>query len=165
MSIREIDSNGAQKLVVNLTSPDEGPDSSNWNKKTISISTRKMNIEFKSDAFTEQKGFSANIYFPPIPEIECESWLDMNKNEFKSPNYPEPYHNTKKCSWLITVNHDYHITLNVNELFVRHQIIMTSKNSIFVNLYNVGFFLHNVGVIIGLFSLCRFFCFCKYVLI
>ena len=99
-----------------MTSPDEGPDSSNWNKKTISISTRKMNIEFKSDAFTEQKGFSANIYF--TPNRECESWLNMNKKMFKSPNYPEIY-TSKNCSWLITVEQENHITLNIIDLYVR----------------------------------------------
>ena len=137
--IQEIDSNGTQKLIANLTGPDEGPNTSNWDKKTISISTMKMNIEFISDGFTEYKGFSANIYFTPIPNIECQSWLDMNKKIFKSPNYPELFHNTKKCSWLITVDNDYHITLIFSELHVRlKQIIMTSKK-------------------FGLFSLCRFF--------
>ena len=122
-----------------MTGPDEGPNTSNWDKKTISISTMKMNIEFISDGFTEYKGFSANIYFTPIPNIECQSWLDMNKKIFKSPNYPELFHNNKKCSWLITVDHDHHITLIFSELHVRlKQIIMTSKK-------------------FGLFSLCRFF--------
>ena len=139
MTIQEINSNGAQKLIANLTGPDEGPDTSNWDKKTISISSMKMNIEFKSDGVWEQKGFSANIYFTPNPNIECQSWLDMNKKVLKSPNYPELYHNSMKCSWLITVGHDYHITLNLNELHVRlKQRIMTSKK-------------------IGLFSLRRFF--------
>ena len=133
MTIQEINSNGAQKLIANLTGPDEGPDTSNWNKKTISTSTMKMNIEFRSDGFTEQKGFSANIYFTQIPDIECQSWLDMNTKKFKSPNYPEPYHNIHKCSWLITVDFDYHITLNFKELFVRYQIIMTPKNCIYIN--------------------------------
>ena len=123
ISIQEIDSNGNQKLVAYLTGPDEGPKSrsatSNWDKKIISISTNQMNIEFKSDDFMEHKGFSANIYFTPIPNKECESWLDMNKRTFKSPNYPQTYQISMKCSWLITVDHDYHITLNIIELYVR----------------------------------------------
>ena len=110
-------------MVAYLTGTDVGPKSesatSNWDKKSISISTNKMIIEFRSDDYVEYKGFSANIYFTPIPNKECESWLDMNKKIFKSPNYPQTYHNSKKCSWLITVDHDYHITLNFFELYVR----------------------------------------------
>ena len=126
-----------------MTGSDTGPKSeyahSNWDKKIISISTNRMNIDFKSDDVMEWKGFSANIYFTPIPNIECQSWLDMNKKIFKSPNYPELFHNNKKCSWLITVDHDHHITLIFSELHVRlKQINMTSKK-------------------FGLFSLCRFF--------
>ena len=105
-----------------MTGPDEGPNTSNWVKKIISISTNRMNIEFKSDDFLEAKGFSAKIDFKPIPNMECESWLDMNKKIFKSPNYPQPYHNSKRCSWLITVDHDYHITLDFFELYVRLRI-------------------------------------------
>ena len=106
-----------------MTGPDEGPNTSNWDKKTISISTMKMNIEFISDGFTEYKGFSANIYFTPISNKDCESWLDLKEKIFKSPNYPQPYDMSMKCSWLITVDHDNHIILNFTELYVRYQII------------------------------------------
>ena len=82
-----------------------------------------MTIEFESDDQLEQKGFSANIYFTKFPNTECESWLDMNKKTLKSPNYPLTYYNSNKCSWLITVDHDYHITLDVNKFHVRYQII------------------------------------------
>ena len=109
-----------------MTGSDTGPKYeyaySNWDKKIISISTNRMIIDFKSDDFFEYKGFSANIYFTPIPNKECESFLDMNKKIFKSPNYPQTYHNNKKCSWLITVDHYYHITLNFIEYYVRYQI-------------------------------------------
>ena len=119
----EIYSDGNQKLIASLNAVDTGPKSeyaySNWDKKIISISTNQMNIEFKSDDVKEAKGFSANIYFTPIPNKECESWLDMNKRTFKSPNYPQTYHISMKCSWLITVDHDYYITLNFIELYVR----------------------------------------------
>ena len=123
ISIQEIDSNGNQKMVAHLNGPDAGPKSkvsdSNWNKKFISISTNRMNVEFKSDEYFEYRGFSAEIHFTPIPNKACESWLDMTKKIFKSPNYPQPYHNSKKCSWLITVDQDYYITLNFIELYVR----------------------------------------------
>ena len=114
-------------MVSYLTGPDVGPKSesavSNWDKKIISISTNRMIIEFKSDDFLEWKGFSANIYFTPIPNKECESWLDMNKKTLKSPNYPLTYYNLKKCSWLVTVDHDQHITLDITEFYVRYMII------------------------------------------
>ena len=110
-------------MVAFLTGSDAGPKSklaeSNWDKKIISISTNKMNIEFKSDDSAEEKGFSANIHFTPIPNKECESWLDMKKKNFKSPNYPQPYQNSTECTWLISVEHDYHITLDFIDFRVR----------------------------------------------
>ena len=83
-----------------------------------------MNIEFKSDDdIIADKGFSANIYFTPFPNKECESWLDMNKKTFKSPKHPQTFFISMNCSWLITVDHDYHINIIFFELYVR---IMTS---------------------------------------
>ena len=82
-----------------------------------------MTVDFRSDDILKNKGFSANIYFTPFPNKECESWLDMNKKIFKSPNYPQPYDMSMKCSWLITVDHDNHIILNFTEVYVRYQII------------------------------------------
>ena len=120
--MQEIDPEGNQKLVAYLSGQDVGPISkvavSNWNKKIISVSTNQMNIEFKSDDSWEYNGFSAKIYFTPISNKECESWMDMKKKVFKSPNYPKTYA-SKKCYWIITVDQDFHITLNFIELFVR----------------------------------------------
>ena len=116
-------------MVAYLTGPDSGPRStysfSNWNKRIISVST-KMNIEFKSDDAWEYKGFSAIIYFIPILNKECESWLDMKKKILNSPNYPQEHHRSIKCNWLITADHDSYITLNFLELYVRSN----SKNLI-----------------------------------
>ena len=129
ISIKEIGSNGNLNLLAYLTGSDEGPKSesifSNWNKKIISSTTNKMIIEFKSDDLILKfnKGFSASIYFTPVHIKNCESWLDMNKRIFKSPNYPQTYYNSMKCSWLITVDHDYQITLDISEFYVRYQII------------------------------------------
>ena len=132
ISIKEIDFNENQTLVAFLTSTDRGPSSkldiSNWNKKIISSSTNRINIEFNSDDIWKNIGFSANIYFKQFPKKECESWLDMNKKTFKSPNYPQTYHNTKKCSWLITVDHDNHITLHVGEFYVRYEMLIINSN-------------------------------------
>ena len=82
-----------------------------------------MNVEFISDEFLEYKGFSAHIHFTPFPNKECESWLDMNKKTLKSPNYPQTYDYSIKCSWLITVDHDYYITLDITKFHVRYQIV------------------------------------------
>ena len=115
-------------MLAYLTGSDEGPKSesifSNWNKKIISSTTNKMIIEFKSDDLILKfnKGFSASIYFTPVHIKNCESWLDMNKRIFKSPNYPQTYYNSMKCSWLITVDPDYHITLDFFDIYVRYQM-------------------------------------------
>ena len=127
ISIKDIDHDGNEFLVAYLTGSDTGPKNksifSNWRKKIISSSRNQMNIEFISDDYMEYKGFSANIYFTPIPNKDCESWLDMNKKTFKSPNYPQTHDYSIKCSWLITVDHDYHITLDVSEFHVSYQMI------------------------------------------
>ena len=123
ISIQEIDSNGNKTLVAYLTGPDVAVSNNIIIRKIISISTNSMNIEFKSDDLVERKGFSAHIYFIQVPNKECQSWLDLDKETFKSPNFPEIYHFSMKCSWLITVDHDYHITLNFSKLYVRYQIM------------------------------------------
>ena len=109
-----------------MTGSDSGPRSeiasSNWDKKVISISKNEIIIEFKSDDFWEDRGFSAKISFTPIPNKECEPWLNITKKIFRSPNYPQTYHISNKCYWLITVDHDSHITLNFIEFNVRLSI-------------------------------------------
>ena len=126
-------------MLAYLTGSDEGPKSesifSNWNKKIISISTNRMIVEFISDDVLELKGFSANIYFTPFPNKDCESWLDMNKETFKSPNYPQTYCKSSKCSWLITVHHDQHITLDVIEFYVRYLSCHLLQNYISYNFF------------------------------
>ena len=115
-------------MVAHLTGSDEGPKSesaySNWDKKIISVSTNRMTIEFKSDDILKlkDKGFSANILFTPFPNKECESWFNTNKKILNSPNYPLTYYNNMKCSWLITIDYDYYITLDIAELHVRYKI-------------------------------------------
>ena len=143
-------------MIAYLTGSDVGPKSesilSNWNKKIISSTANKMIIEFKSDDIRTykfhyylpelvlkfNKGFSASIYFTPVHIKNCESWLDMNKRIFKSPNYPQTYHTSMKCTWLITVDYDYHITLDFTELYVRYQI----QNYDFLLQFEMGFFLN-----------------------
>ena len=115
-------------MIAYLTGSDVGPKSesilSNWNKKIISSTAEKMIIEFKSEIENslQYKGFSASIYFTPVSIKKCDSWLDMSKRIFKSPNYPQTYYNSMKCSWLITVNPDYHITLDFFDIYVRYKM-------------------------------------------
>ena len=139
ISIKEIGSTGNLNLLAYLTGPDEGPKSesisSNWKKKIISSTTNKMIIEFKSDDSHQYKGFSASIYFTPVPIKKCESWLDINKSIFKSPNHPQIYYDSIKCSWLITVDPDYHITLDIFDFYVRYQIQNHDILDTFRNLY------------------------------
>ena len=127
-------------MVAYLSGPDAGPKSvhstSNWDKKIISISTM-MIVEFISDDILELKGFSANIYFTPFPNKECESWLDMNKKIFKSPKYPQAHDYSINCSWLITVDHDYHITLDISEFNVRCPIIQVLIHYRIISFINI----------------------------
>ena len=94
-----------------------------------------MIIEFKSDDSHQYKGFSASIYFTPVPIKKCESWLDIKKSIFKSPNHPQIYYDSIKCSWLITVDPDYHITLDIFDFYVRYQIQNHDILDTFRNLY------------------------------
>ena len=126
-------------MLAYFTGPDLGPKSestlSNWNKKIISSTANKMIIEFKSDDSYQYKGFSASIYFTPVPIRKCESWLDMSKRIFKSPNHPETYHDSMKCSWLITVDPDHYITMDFFDFYVRYQIQNHDILDTFRNLY------------------------------
>ena len=119
-------------LITRLTGPDWGPisdkglDYSYWEQKIISTAN-SMVIRFQSDeSDTQYKGFAANIHYTLLQNKKCESWLDMNKSTFKSPNYPHIYYSTMKCSWLITVDHESYITLDVTEYYVRYQIFISS---------------------------------------
>ena len=80
-----------------------------------------MEIQFVTDTVQQGKGFTANIYYTPWPNKECDTWVDMNGNIFKSPNYPLQY-NSMKCSWLISVDLEFHISLKFSELYVRYEI-------------------------------------------
>ena len=149
-----------------MTGIDVGPkrttSDSNWNKKTISTSTNKMRINFKSDDIWMSKGFIANIYFIPISNKECESWLDMDKKVFTSPNYPQTQHHIIKCSWLITINYDYHITLDFIDLYVRYQICIKKEEYLIYRHMYLLFRKAHKGVI--LLERCRYLYFNNFIL-
>ena len=70
-----------------------------------------MLVEFRSDDVHEWYGFSASIYYSPLPSKECESGLDITKKTIQSPKYPDSYDHNLVCKWLISVPHGSHITL------------------------------------------------------
>ena len=112
-------------MIDSLTGPDFGPISSEWpyeysrwQKKIITSTSNKRLVEFRSDVVEEHDGFSASIYYSPLPSKECEAGLDMTKKTIQSPNYPDPYNNNLSCKWLISVPHGSHITLKFLQLDV-----------------------------------------------
>ena len=110
-------------LISRLSGPDLGPKSqytqSNWVTKIISSSGNKIMVEFRSDHFLEQTGFSASIIFTTQFQSKmCESSLDLDNKTFLSPNYPDFYDSKESCQWLITVRHRFHIELKFHEFEV-----------------------------------------------
>ena len=77
-----------------------------------------MLVEFRSDDNTGRTGFSASIYYSPLPSKECEVGLDMIKKTIQSPKYPDSYGNNLDCKWLISVPYGSHITLKFLQLDV-----------------------------------------------
>ena len=78
-----------------------------------------MLVEFRSDEEYVYKGFSATIQFTELHNSQkCDSWLDMKKKTLLSPNYPQIYDKNISCTWLITVRHGLHITLDLIEFDV-----------------------------------------------
>ena len=122
ITIYDIDADGNTKLISRLTGPDLGPKlketGSNWEKKIISSSSNKMMVEFKSNAKIQSIGFSLSIQFTPFQNDLCESCLYMKQKTLKSPNYPKSYGNNVTCNWIITAQHGFHITLELEEFNV-----------------------------------------------
>ena len=77
-----------------------------------------MLVEFRSDSSWEGIGFSASIYYSPLPSKQCENGLNMNKKTIQSPNYPDSYDSNLSCKWLISVPDSSHITLKILQLDV-----------------------------------------------
>ena len=87
-----------------------------------------MRVEFKSDDLDynvdiESTGFSATIHFTLLQNEKCESWMHINNQTLKSPSYPNLYGNDIFCNHLITVEHDFHITLDFLDFDVSFLII------------------------------------------
>ena len=93
-----------------------------------------MLVEFRADNFQDdvgfdsykiiKSGFSASINYSPLPIKACEKGLDMTMKTIQSLNYPESYDNALSCKWLISVQHDSHITLKFLHFDVRFLVIL-----------------------------------------
>ena len=127
ITIYDIDLDGNTTLISRLSGSDAGPKSqysySNWEKKIISSSSSKMRVEFKSDETKEYTGFSLSIQFTPFQNDLCQSCLDMDQETLKSPNYPKSYGNNVTCNWIITAQHGFHITLELEEFNVNFVLL------------------------------------------
>ena len=132
ITIYDIDLDGNTKLISRLSGPDAGPKSqysyyANWERKITSSSSNKMMVEFKSDDKVQYTGFSLNIQFTPFQNDMCQSCLDMEQKTLKSPNYPKSYGNNVTCYWIITAQHGYHITLELQEFNVKYFEFIAKK--------------------------------------
>ena len=129
ITIYDLNDNGDSRVIASLSGPDNGPQSyqswSRWQKKIISSSRNNMMVEFKSDDVWEGIGFSASIYYTPLPSKKCEAGLNMTMKSIQSPNYPNFYDNNMACKWLISVPYDSHITLRFLEFDVIFSIIFS----------------------------------------
>ena len=128
ITIYDIYHDGNIKLISRFSGPDAGPKSqfvySNWENKTISSSSNKMLIEFKSDETEEHTGFSLSIQFTPFQNDMCQSCLDMEQKTLKSPNYPKSSGKNVTCNWIITAQHGFHITLEFEEFNVKYFVLI-----------------------------------------
>ena len=86
-----------------------------------------MIVEFKSDDTLEYTGFSLSIQFTPFQNDMCQSCLDMEQKTLKSPNYPKSYGNNVTCYWIITAQHGYHITLELQDFNVKYFEFIAKK--------------------------------------
>ena len=131
ITIYDIDLDGNTTLISRLSVSDAGPKSqysySNWEKKIISSSSSKMRVEFKSDEFVEWTGFFLSIHFTPFQNDMCQSCLDMEQKTLKSPNYPKSSGKNVTCNWIITAQHGFHITLELQEFNVKYFVLIAKK--------------------------------------
>ena len=81
----------------------------------VTSSTNKMLVAFYSDPFIDSNGFYINIYEHPH---YCEQWIDYKKGTIKSPTFPDEKTNKLNCSWLITADEGFSITINIEHFHV-----------------------------------------------
>ena len=61
----------------------------------------------------ELKVGQENLYEDP-----CEDWLDLVNNKLTSPNYPDYYDSNTQCTWNLTTDKGYFISLDFELILV-----------------------------------------------
>ena len=56
-----------------------------------------------------------NLYEDP-----CQDWLDLENKKLTSPNYPDWYDPNTACTWKLTTNEGYYISLDFKIIYVRY---------------------------------------------
>ena len=136
-------------MITKLSGPDKGPKTeygiSNWDVKAISTSSNYMMVEFKSDDQNVDRngkklftGFSATIRFTLMKNITCDSRMDVNNRILQSPNYPNSYGSNMFCKYLITVQPNFHITLDFLEFDVS---FFNHCNMILLTIFIITYFI------------------------
>ena len=50
--------------------------------------------------------------------LDCQFWIDFNKNTLTSPNYPFEYGNAVDCAWLLAAPVAHNVWLQVVDMDV-----------------------------------------------
>ncbi|KAK2531299.1 Cubn [Columba livia] len=79
------------------------------------IAASQIWVHFVSDGNTEDKGFLAHYMFEA-----CGGIQSGESGVISSPNYPEPYSNMNRCSWLLEAPEGDTITLTFTAFHVEH---------------------------------------------
>ena len=59
-----------------------------------------------------------NLYDDP-----CQDWLDLINQKLTSPNYPDKYDPNTICTWNLTTEKGYYISLDFERILVSHKIL------------------------------------------
>ncbi|XP_030834881.1 bone morphogenetic protein 1 homolog isoform X1 [Strongylocentrotus purpuratus] len=82
----------------------------------ILSSDSRLWIELKSSAHRYSRGFAANY------EAICGGHIERESGTLQSPNYPDDYHPSKECVWLITMPANYTVGLSFQSFEIeRHE--------------------------------------------
>ncbi|NXY42567.1 CUBN protein, partial [Ceuthmochares aereus] len=82
------------------------------------IAAPQIWVHFVSDENIEDKGFLAHYMFEA-----CGGIQSGERGVISSPNYPEPYSNLNRCSWLLEAPEGETITLNFTAFHVENHVL------------------------------------------
>ena len=60
-----------------------------------------------------------NIYEDP-----CQDWLDLVNKKLTSPNYPDVYDPNTRCTWNLSADKGYYISLDIEIIDVSNKIML-----------------------------------------